>query len=76
MQYVKAFEECLSATSTHHIPWYVIPADDKENARLIVSQIVIDIFEGLKMAYPKTTAVRRKELLGSAKNWKNERFER
>ncbi len=62
-QYMKAFEECLSATSTSETPWYVVPADDKENARLIVSQIVLDMFEGLKMAYPKTTAKRRKELL-------------
>jgi hypothetical protein len=59
---MKAFEECLSATSTQDSPWYVVPADDKENARLIVSQIVIDTFEGLKMAYPKTSAKRRKEL--------------
>ena len=44
-------------------PWYVVPADDKENARLIVSQIVLDTFEDLKMSYPKTTAARRKELL-------------
>ena len=61
-QYVKAYEACLGATSTHHAPWYVVPADDKENARLIVSQIVIDAFNGLKMAYPKTTAKRRREL--------------
>ena len=41
-QYVKAYEACLHATSTHHAPWYVVPADDKENARLIVSRIVLD----------------------------------
>lgn len=40
--YIEVFEECLHATSTHHAPWYVIPADDKENARLIVSQIVLN----------------------------------
>ena len=61
--YMKAYEECLSATSTEDSPWYVVPADDKENARLIVSQIVLDTLEGLKMAYPKTSAERRKELL-------------
>jgi len=60
--YMKAYEACLSATSTHHAPWYVVPADDKENARLIVSQIVLDTFNELKMAYPKTTAKRRREL--------------
>ena len=61
-QYMKAYEDCLSATSTQHAPWYVVPADDKENARLIVSQIVLDSLSGLKMAYPKTTDKRRREL--------------
>jgi len=61
-QYVEAFEDCLSATSTHHAPWYVVPADNKENARLIVSQIVLDSLSDLKMAYPKTTEKRRLEL--------------
>jgi PPK2 family polyphosphate:nucleotide phosphotransferase len=60
--YVKAYEACLHATSTHHAPWYVVPADDKENARLIVSRIVLDALADLKMAYPKTTAKRRAEL--------------
>jgi polyphosphate kinase 2 (PPK2 family) len=61
-RYMQAYEACLSATSTHHAPWYVVPADDKENARLIVSEIVIDAFNKLKMAYPKITAKRRREL--------------
>ena len=60
--YMKAYEECLGATSTSDAPWYVVPADDKENARLIVSQIVLDTFEGLKMTYPKTSEKRRQEL--------------
>ena len=59
---MEAYEDCLNATSTHHAPWYVVPADDKENARLIVSRIVLDTLEDLKMAYPKTTAKRRREL--------------
>ena len=59
---MKAYEACLSATSADHAPWYVVPADDKENARLIVSQIVLDTLHELKMAYPKTTAKRRREL--------------
>jgi Polyphosphate kinase 2 (PPK2) len=57
----------LQRTSTGHAPWYVVPADDKENARLIVSQIVLDTFEGLKMTYPKTSAKRRRELLSIRK---------
>jgi PPK2 family polyphosphate:nucleotide phosphotransferase len=61
-RYMKAYEDCLSATSTHRAPWYVVPADDKENARLIVSQIVLDSLRELKMSYPKTTAKRRREL--------------
>lgn len=59
---MKVFEACLNATSTRHAPWYVVPADDKENARLIVSQIVLDTLKELKMAYPKTTAKRRQDL--------------
>ena len=65
--YMKAYEDCLRATSTHHAPWYVVPADDKENARLIVSQIVLDALAGLQMAYPNTTAKRRLELLAIKK---------
>jgi PPK2 family polyphosphate:nucleotide phosphotransferase len=61
-QYTKAFENCLNATSTHDAPWFVVPADDKEDTRLIVSQIVLDALNGLKMAYPKTNAKRRQEL--------------
>jgi PPK2 family polyphosphate:nucleotide phosphotransferase len=60
--YMHAYESCLEATSTHHAPWYVVPADDKENARLIVSEIFINAFQELKMAYPKTTPKRREEL--------------
>ena len=60
--YMQAYEDCLTATSTPHAPWYVVPADDKENARLIISQIVLDAFKALKMAHPKTNAKRRREL--------------
>jgi PPK2 family polyphosphate:nucleotide phosphotransferase len=66
-QYMTAYEECLSATSTTNAPWYVVPADDKENARLIVSQIIINTFKGLNMAYPETTPERRSELLSFRK---------
>jgi PPK2 family polyphosphate:nucleotide phosphotransferase len=61
-QYMEVYEDCLNATSTHHSPWYAVPADDKDNARLIVSRIVIDALQSLKMAYPKTTEKRRQEL--------------
>jgi PPK2 family polyphosphate:nucleotide phosphotransferase len=61
-QYMTAYEESLSATSTQESPWYIVPADDKENARLIVSRIILDTFKGLEMAYPDTDAKRQKEL--------------
>jgi PPK2 family polyphosphate:nucleotide phosphotransferase len=61
-QYMDAYEACLNATSTPHAPWYVVPADDKENARLIVSQVVLDALQGLHMAYPQVTGKRRAEL--------------
>ncbi|MDT8903186.1 ADP-polyphosphate phosphotransferase [Anaeroselena agilis] len=60
--YKEAYEACLQATSTRHAPWYVVPADDKRNARLIVSQIIVDALDDLHMAYPKITAERRREL--------------
>jgi polyphosphate kinase 2 (PPK2 family) len=62
-KYMKAYAKCLEATSTSHAPWYVVPADDKDNARLIVSEIVLSTLAGLKMSYPKTTDERRRELL-------------
>jgi PPK2 family polyphosphate:nucleotide phosphotransferase len=61
-QYLRAYEECLSATSTHTAPWHVVPADDKYNARLIISRVVIDALHGLPMRYPKMTRARRSEL--------------
>jgi polyphosphate kinase 2 (PPK2 family) len=50
-----AYEHCLTATSTDHAPWYAVPADDKKNARLIVSQILMDALEGIKMTYPTSS---------------------
>jgi PPK2 family polyphosphate:nucleotide phosphotransferase len=61
-RYTKAYEECLGATSSTTSPWYVVPADDKENARLIVSQIILDTLDGLQMTYPKTSSKREREL--------------
>ena len=72
-QYRKAYEACLGATSTRHAPWYVVPADDKDNARLIVSRIVLDALGALKMAYPKTTAKRRRELASIRKQLTRDR---
>ncbi|HEY5523565.1 MAG TPA: ADP-polyphosphate phosphotransferase [Desulfuromonadaceae bacterium] len=65
--YMKAYEACLNETSTTHGPWYVVPADDKETARLITSQVILDTLKELKMSYPEPTKARRKELLSIRK---------
>ena len=61
-QYMDAYEKCLSATSTGENPWYVVPADDKKNARLIISQIVVETLADMKLTYPKADANRQEEL--------------
>jgi PPK2 family polyphosphate:nucleotide phosphotransferase len=61
-EYWKAYEACLAATSTRHAPWYVVPADDKPDARLIVSQVILDTLKSLKMVYPRSDSRRRREL--------------
>ncbi len=53
--YQKAYEACLSATSTKEAPWYAVPADDKKSARLIISQVLVELLEGLDLAYPRPT---------------------
>ena len=60
--YMRAYEACLSETSKRHAPWYVVPADDKENARLIVSEVILDALRELKMKFPEPTAKHRREL--------------
>jgi PPK2 family polyphosphate:nucleotide phosphotransferase len=61
-RYMKAYEACLSTTSTTTAPWYVVPADDKENARLAISRVLLDTLKGLEMSYPELTRAQRKEL--------------
>ncbi|NLF55938.1 MAG: polyphosphate kinase 2 family protein [Thauera phenolivorans] len=61
-RYMEAYAACLGATSTAAAPWYVVPADDKKNARLIVSQIIRDTLSGLDLHYPPTGEARRRAL--------------
>ncbi len=61
-RYMKSYEDCLSATSTINNPWYIIPSDDKENAQLIISQIILDLLQSLKLTYPRLGGKRRREL--------------
>ena len=62
-QYLEAYEKCINETGSKEAPWYVVPADDKKNARLIISQVVLDALSELKINYPKSTEQHRKELL-------------
>ena len=60
--YMHAYEACISATSTREVPWYIVPADDKENARLIISEIILETLRSLKLTYPKPSPEQREEL--------------
>ncbi|HWD21056.1 MAG TPA: polyphosphate kinase 2 family protein [Verrucomicrobiae bacterium] len=61
-EYTKAYEHCLAATSTEWAPWHVAPADDKMNARLIISRIIVESLKELKIAAPQADPARRREL--------------
>jgi hypothetical protein len=65
---MKAYEACFNATSIDQSPWYIIPADDKPNARLIISQVVLNTLKGLKLEYPQSDAKRLKELASLKKS--------
>ncbi|WP_202971537.1 ADP-polyphosphate phosphotransferase [Methylophaga nitratireducenticrescens] len=60
--YTKAYEECINASTTKDAPWYIIPADDKKNARLIISEIFLNTLSALPLAYPQATDAHRLEL--------------
>jgi PPK2 family polyphosphate:nucleotide phosphotransferase len=62
-KYMSAYEICLTATSSECSPWYIIPADDKKNARLIISKVILETLDKLKMTYPKTSKLRHEELI-------------
>jgi PPK2 family polyphosphate:nucleotide phosphotransferase len=65
--YMKAYEDAISATSTENSPWYVIPADKKWFTRLAVSEIIIKKLESLKLAYPVLTEAQKAELIDAKK---------
>lgn len=69
-QYRSAYESCMAATSTAESPWYVVPADDKKNARLIVSRIILDNLNKLTMTYPVISPERKQELQAIRKKLK------
>lgn len=60
--YMEAYEQCLAATSTKRAPWHVVPADDKENARLIVSTVLLEVLQLLDLHYPDVDLEKKQEL--------------
>ena len=72
-KYMKAYEECLRATSTKEAPWFVVPADDKKNARLLIAETIVEALKKLKMSYPEPSQAHRKELQAIRKILANER---
>jgi PPK2 family polyphosphate:nucleotide phosphotransferase len=61
-EYMAAYEDMIRETSTEHAPWYVVPADHKHVAWLVVSAAIIEALDGLKLAYPKVTGKALAEL--------------
>ncbi len=61
-QYMQAYTACLSSTSSKAAPWYVIPADDKENARLLIADVIVDTLRDMQLNYPVLSAVQQQEL--------------
>jgi PPK2 family polyphosphate:nucleotide phosphotransferase len=60
--YMRAYEDAISATSTEWAPWYAVPADHKWFTRLVVAQVIVSELESLQLRYPKVDAARKKEL--------------
>lgn len=60
--YMMAYAGCLAETSTSDVPWYIVPADDKKNTALIVSQIVLDTIDELQLEYPVPSLTHRHDL--------------
>ena len=60
--FMRAYGDCIEATSTENAPWHIVPADDKKNARLIVARIIVSALRGLKMDYPKLEPGKLREL--------------
>jgi PPK2 family polyphosphate:nucleotide phosphotransferase len=60
--YQDAYEDMIRNTATEEAPWYVVPADNKWFTRLVVSTVLVDTLEGLKLSFPKVEDAKRKEL--------------
>ena len=57
--YMSAYEDVLAKTSTRDAPWYVIPADHKWFAHVLIGEIIVRTLDDLELSYPKVTAKER-----------------
>jgi ABC-type glycerol-3-phosphate transport system substrate-binding protein len=71
--YMAAYEEMIRGTSTDDAPWYVVPADHKHVAWVVVSAAIIDALERLKLEYPKIEGKALEELKASERALKAEK---
>ncbi len=71
-QYLQAYAACLAATSSKLSPWYVVPADDKENSRLIIADIIVDTLKDMQLSYPTLSAAQQQELAQAKKMLQSE----
>jgi PPK2 family polyphosphate:nucleotide phosphotransferase len=60
--YQNAYEEMIRQTATKHAPWYVVPADHKWYARLVVAAAIVDTLDGLDLSFPEMDRAKKKEL--------------
>jgi len=65
--YMKAYEQALSKTSTNHAPWFIVPADHKWFTRLAIARLVVEALESLDLAFPKPSRAHLKELAEARK---------
>jgi PPK2 family polyphosphate:nucleotide phosphotransferase len=52
-EYQQAYQRAIVATDTDHAPWYVIPANSKTHRNLLISTLLLEILEDLKLSFPK-----------------------
>jgi PPK2 family polyphosphate:nucleotide phosphotransferase len=60
--YMKCYEEAMSATSTDFAPWYIVPADKKWFARYVISEVIVNLLKSLNLHYPKVSEEQKRNL--------------
>lgn len=70
--YMRAYEDCLTATSTEFAPWHIIPADHKWVSRALVARLIVDGIHSLKLKYPEPSKEQRKQIKQAKKEMKAE----